>query len=310
MKYEQWLEIWLEHYVKPSAKRRTYDIYWQIAYKRVIPQMGGYDLAELSPMVIQRFVTDMLNHGNRRTGKGLSASTVNLVITIMQNSLKTAFDVGKIDDNLARKIKRPKLKQKSVSCFTIIEQKTIERAVLSDERKKMFGVLLCMYTGLRVGELLALTWSDVDFQRGVLSVDKTCAVDKSPSGASQLVDEPKTESSKRLIPIPKQLVPIMREMRRKRDSKYVVSQDGKSVGIRSYQRSFELLLERLNIKHKGFHSLRHTFATRALECGMDVKTLSEVLGHKNATVTLNRYAHSLLEHKTDMMNRVGKLFLQ
>ena len=70
---------------------------------------------------------------------------------------------------------------------------------------------------------------------------------------------------------------------------------------------FELLLKRLNIPHKGFHSLRHTFATRALECGMDVKTLSEILGHKNPTVTLNRYAHSLMEHKADMMNRLGKL---
>ena len=77
--------------------------------------------------------------------------------------------------------------------------------------------------------------------------------------------------------------------------------------LRSYQKTFELLLKRLDLPRKGFHSLRHTFATRALECGMDVKMLSELLGHKNATITLNRYAHSLLEHKTDMMNRLGKL---
>ena len=73
------------------------------------------------------------------------------------------------------------------------------------------------------------------------------------------------------------------------------------------KRSFELLLEKLEISHRGFHSLRHTFATRALECGMDVKTLSEILGHKSPTVTLNRYAPSLMEHKKDMMNRLGKL---
>ena len=86
-----------------------------------------------------------------------------------------------------------------------------------------------------------------------------------------------------------------------------MSMGGNAVSIRSYQRSFELLLKRQNIVHCGFHSLRHTFATRALECGMDVKTLSEILGHKNPTVTLNRYAHSLLEHKAAMMNRLGKL---
>lgn len=77
--------------------------------------------------------------------------------------------------------------------------------------------------------------------------------------------------------------------------------------MRSYQRSFEQLLKKLDIRHRGFHSLRHTFATRALECGMDVKTLSEILGHKNPIVTLNRYTHSLLEHKSAMMNRLGKL---
>ena len=86
---------------------------------------------------------------------------------------------------------------------------------------------------------------------------------------------------------------------------HFVSAKGNAVSVRSYQRSFELLLRHLNIAHKGFHSLRHTIATRALECGMDVKTLSEILGHKNPTVTLNHYVHSLMEHKQeDMMNRL------
>ena len=107
--------------------------------------------------------------------------------------------------------------------------------------------------------------------------------------------------------VSKQLLPILKGIKKKNDASFVVSAKGKSVSVRSYQRSFELLLKRLNIPHKGFHSLRHTFATRALECGMDVKTLSEILGHKNPTVTLNRYAHSLMEHKADMMNRLGKL---
>ena len=74
-----------------------------------------------------------------------------------------------------------------------------------------------------------------------------------------------------------------------------------------YQRNFSKLQERLNIPHKGFHALRHTFATRALECGMDVKTLSEILGHKSATVTLNRYVHSMSDYKKEMMNKLGKL---
>lgn len=122
-----------------------------------------------------------------------------------------------------------------------------------------------------------------------------------------IIDEPKTATSRRVIPLPKQLLPILKGIKKKSHSPFVVSANGKPVSVRSYQRSFELLLKKLKIPHRGFHSLRHTFATRALECGMDVKTLSEILGHKNPTVTLNRYAHSLMEHKADMMNRLGKL---
>lgn len=136
-----------------------------------------------------------------------------------------------------------------------------------------------------------------------IRIDKTCHDTKK----GRVINAPKTNSSKRLIPFSKQLLPIFRELKNNQSKYIVVQKDGIPISVRSYQRSFELLLKRLNIPHKGFHSIRHTFATRALELGMDVKTLSEILGHKNAIVTLNRYVHSLMEHKSEMMNRIGKL---
>lgn len=308
MKYNEWLGVWLENYIKPSVKQKTYNIYFQMIEKHINPTIGGYFLEDLTPMILQTFVTRLLNEGNLKTHEGLAVSTVNLIVTIIQSSLKTAFMLGEAKEYVADKIKRPRLTQKSVSCFSVVEQKKIEQAVSAQD--KMFGVVLCLYTGLRIGELLALTWQDIDFQRGLLSVSKTCYDGKTERGFGQIVDEPKTQSSKRVIPIPKQLLHALKELKRINKSDYVISSGGKPITVRSYQRSFELLLARLGISHKGFHSLRHTFATRALECGMDVKTLSEILGHKNATITLNRYAHSLLEHKTDMMNKLGKLFLQ
>lgn len=308
MKYNEWLGVWLENYIKPSVKQKTYNIYFQMIEKHINPTIGGYFLEDLTPMILQTFVTRLLNEGNLKTHKGLAVSTVNLIVTIIQSSLKTAFMLGEAKEYVADKIKRPRLTQKSVSCFSVAEQKKIEQAVSAQD--KMFGVVLSLYTGLRIGELLALTWQDIDFQRGLLSVSKTCYDGKTESGFGQIVDEPKTQSSKRVIPIPKQLLHALKELKRINKSDYVISSGGKPITVRSYQRGFELLLARLGISHKGFHSLRHTFATRALECGMDVKTLSEILGHKNATITLNRYAHSLLEHKTDMMNKLGKLFLQ
>ena len=215
--------------------------------------------------------------------------------SVIQNSLRTAHLIGLTAEYIADKLKRPKLKEKTVECFTLAEQKQIEQAVMGGKKDKLYGILLCLYGGLRIGELIALQWSDIDFAKGMLTVSKSCHDGK----GWLIIDEPKTVTSRRMIPLPKQLLPVLKGVKKKSDSPFVVSANGKSVSVRSYQRSFELLLKKLNIPHKGFHSLRHTFATRALECGMDVKTLSEILGHKNPTVTLNRYAHSLMEHKQD-----------
>ena len=303
MLYKEWLSEWLENYVKTSVKERTYGKYADIIRIRLIPALGDYELNDLPPFIVQRYITELLHHGNLKNGEGLSANTVNLIIAVIQSSMETAHSIGLTDEYKMDKIKRPRMQEKQIACFSPSEQKIIEQAVLTDKRDKMIGILICLYTGLRVGELLALEWADIDFSKNELKVSKTC-YDK---GRSRITTAPKTTSSVRVIPIPKQLVPILKQRKKQCKSQFVISENGTYISIRSYQRSFELLLKRLNISHQGFHSLRHTFATRALECGMDVKTLSEILGHKNATVTLNRYAHSLMDHKRDMMNRLGKL---
>ena len=303
MKYIAWLMQWLENYVRPSVKVRTYERYRLIIEQHIKNKIGGIELDGLSPLVLQSFITELLQSGNRKTGKGLSANSVNAVISVLQNSLKTAHLLGLTAEYTADKLKRPKLNEKPVDCFTLAEQKQIEQAVLNSKKEKLYGILLCLYSGLRIGELIALQWNDIDFAKGILTVSKSCHDGK----GGLIIDEPKTASSRRVIPLPRQLLPILKGMKKRSGSPFVVSANGKSVSVRSYQRSFELLLKKLKIPHKGFHSLRHTFATRALECGMDVKTLSELLGHKNPTVTLSRYAHSLMEHKADMMNRLGKL---
>ncbi len=308
MKYKEWLNIWLENYVKPSAKVRTIEIYERIIQKQISGALGEKDLSGITAMDIQLFVTGLLKSGNRATKKGLAASSVNTVITVIQSSLKTAVTLGYVPKNVAEGIKRPKIKSREITCFTVAEQKKIEEAALSDKRRKMFGVVLCLYTGLRIGELLALTWADVDLQKGIITVNKTCHDGMTEHGYGRISDEPKTQASKRVIPVPRQLLPAMRKLKKAEKTEYVVSFEGHPLTVRSYQRSFALMLDKIGIGHKNFHSLRHTFATRALECGMDVKTLSELLGHKSATVTLNRYAHSLTEHKQNMMNRLGKLF--
>lgn len=307
MKYRIWFEEWLTHYIKPSSKQRTFEQYSRAAQIHILPYLGDIELTDLTPFVLQKFITGLTENGNKRTGKGLSPNFVKTILSIVQNSLKTAHLVGYLPEYSANKIKRPKPKEKQVECFSAWEQKKIEEAALSAKKDKYRGIILCLYTGLRIGELLALTWNDIDFDKNILSVTKTCHDGNENGKHIRIIDTPKTENSRRQIPLPKTLVKMLKEMKKKSKCEFVIADGERPVFIRSYQRMFELFLKKLKLSHKGFHSLRHTFATRALECGMDVKSLSEILGHKNAMITLNRYAHSLWEHKAEMMNKLSKM---
>ncbi len=303
MKYKEWLKEWLDYYVKPTTKERTHMKYRRIVENHIDTALGDFEMDKLTANVLQHFAVEMTN-------KGLSANTVNVILSVIKSSLRRAVLLGVIDKEYSSAVVRPKIREKRVECFSKDEQKKIEAYISESDKPKLFGILLCLYTGLRIGELLALEWADIDLQKGTISISKTCHDSWNNGHYIKVIDTPKTECSQRTIPIPKQLIPRIKEQKKHTNGNFVVI--GKSeygVGVRSYQRTFENLLKKLDVEHKGFHSLRHTFATRALECGMDIKTLSEILGHTNASITLKRYAHSMLEHKTEMMNRVGKLLL-
>ena len=310
MKYKEWIKQWLDIYVKPSVKEKTYINYSTIARVHLIPEIGDYELDELTLPVLQRFVVELGENGNKLRGGGLEPSTMGVIISVLQRSLKFAFEIGISTAEHTSHLKRPKIIQKNVECFTVSEQKKIESYLLSLQPNKKLGVLICLYTGLRIGELLALKWSDVDAGYNFISVNATCR-DACVNGMQiRVLSTPKTATSRRIIPVPKQLKPYLKALKRISKDEYIISGNKeREVSVRSYQKMFSNLLKRLNIKHRGFHSLRHTFATRALECGMDIRTLAEIMGHKNPQITLNRYAHSMIEHKIAMMNRIGK-FLQ
>lgn len=307
MTYKNWLEEWLNNFIKISNKQRTFERYKNIISLHILPHLGDYNIEDLSPIIMQKFISHLSQNGNKRTNKGLSSNYINGIVSIIQSSLKKAHILGLVTDYNADKIKRPKLVEKQIVCFTLCEQKKIEKHIAESNRQKLKGVILCLYTGLRIGELLALTWNDIDFAKNTLSVTKSCHDGYINSKHCVIIDTPKTQNSTRQIPLSKPLINLLKQLRKNTQSKYIISHNNKPILVRSYQRTFELLLKKLNIQHKGFHALRHTFATRALECGMDVKSLSEILGHKNTTITLNRYAHSLWEHKANMMDKLGKL---
>ena len=301
MLYKEWLNEWLELYVKVSTKERTYKKYRLQTERYIIPVLGEYESDQLSAVRLQRFSAALME-------KKLAASTINGILFLLKSSLKKAVSLGIARKQYSDAVVRPKAREKRIMCFDKTEQKKIEGYILANNTPYLIGILLSLYTGLRIGELLALTWEDIDFQKGTATISKSCCDSWENGHYIKVLDTTKTQSSERVIPLPKQIIGYLKLVRRQTGARFVVAAKSEyGAQIRSYQRSFEHLLKKLDIERKGFHALRHTFATRALEIGMDIKTLSEILGHRNPTVTLQRYAHSLMEHKMEMMNRLGRL---
>ena len=243
MLYKEWLSNWLENYVQPSVKQRTYTRYKEIVEQHINSQLGELDLSEITPYMLQCYIIELLKSGNLRTGKGLSANSVNSIITVIQNTLKTAYSLGIISEYVGDKIKRPRASEKKVDCFSVSEQKKIEHYILNEKNTRFFGVLLCLYAGLRIGELLALEWSDIDMNKGELRINKTCHYGKDENGVfGRITDIPKTQSSIRTIPIPKQLIPLLRAAKKKSLSTHIVANGSNLISIRSYQRMWMVIL--------------------------------------------------------------------
>lgn len=135
-----WLDEWFRNYIQPSSKIKTCERYSEIIEKHLKVKLGEYELDELTPLVLQRYVTGLMQSGNIVTGKGLAANSVNGIITVIQNSLKLAYTLGELKEYTADKIKRPKTKEKEVSCFSLAEQKKIEQAALSSKKRKFIGI--------------------------------------------------------------------------------------------------------------------------------------------------------------------------
>ena len=338
----EFIDEWLKHCVRHTVKARTYAAYSETARLHITPILGGLMLRELTGAGLQRFMSGRLTGGNLKTGGALSAASAELIRVVLSLALAAAAERGLLTDNPMGGVKRFRNEGKKAEAFTTDEQRKIEEYITAKGKPEYIGIMLSLYTGLRLGELLALEWADVDFKQGFLSVTKTARYERlsntpsaspppfylrgelndgsnpatPPVGSERvcrgtygfITDTPKSRASRRVIPLPKDILPLLKEAKRNAKSKYVIARgDGKRIPTHSYQYGFQALLRKCGVRPRPFHTLRHTFATRALEIGMDAKTVSELLGHSSAAFTLNRYAHSMTEYKARAMNKLGIL---
>ena len=282
----EWLKSWLES--QGTLKATTKQIYKSHIDNYINPNLGKIPLKKLNGDVLQGFINDL----------DLSASTVKTIFSIIKSALSSAEDNGLIS-NIWGKVKLPKKDKSIVQILTVTEQKRLESMLVSSFD---IGVWISLYAGLRIGEVCALKWSDINFETSILTVNGTQV--RTESGVE--IISPKSKSSKREIPISQKLIDKLKALPHTCD--YVLSKNNKPVDVRTYRRYFKKLLQDANLPDIKYHALRHTFSTRALEVGMDYKTLSEILGHSSVGITLDLYAHSLKEHKRNEMNKLDNIY--
>ena len=294
------LKMWLEAR-RPSIKESSYASYRHKLEKQLIPYFGKLKYCKLDLGQISKFISD-------KFADGLSAKYIADLVIMMKSAAKWA-EINHNYANLIRNAELPKKKIKKTAVFTTEEQKKIISTAKKEHTNTGCGVMLSMFTGMRIGEVCALKWADIDFELKVLHITKTVQripVYEQKSKTAVKVTAPKSESSVRDIPLPDFIINMLNEYRGN-DSEYILSGTEKFVEPRTLENRYKALLKKADVPSLKYHATRHTFATLALQQNFDVKTLSEILGHSNPNITMAVYVHTSMERKSACMNRLQAL---
>ena len=250
---------------------------------------------------VQQFVID-------KCASGLARKTVRDMVAVLKSIVKYGNKHG-IFHFEEWEIEYPTdTENKLLPTLSLNHQRILMNHLIEQPTQQNIGVLLALCTGMRIGEVCALQWEDVDFTQRIITVRHTVGriYNCELKTTERIHTSPKTKNSCREIPISKQLFQSLKTVRKQSQSPYVVGTSTQSKEPRSYRDYFSRLLKRLNIPHLVFHGLRHTFATRCIESQCDYKTVSVILGHSNVATTLNLYVHPNLSQKKKCIDRMSK----
>lgn len=297
--YQEILEEWITD-KKYIIKEQSYIKYINLINKHINPLLGDYNYKNLNNKDVEKF----FQHADI---KNLSSSTKKTIIYIIKSSINYGVDrnIRKPLGDIDLKIKKAKSK---VVYFTKHEQETLENYLESKNDIRALGIFLCLYTGIRLGEVCGLKWSDVDFNNKSITINRTVqriknTNDSNGNKTKKIVSTPKSETSKRTIPLPDFLYSMMLKYK-SNNNHYILTDSEDFKDTRVFEKYLENTLKKCYIRNLNFHTLRHTFATRSIESGMDIKTLSEILGHASYHITLDIYVHSTIDQKRDCINNL------
>lgn len=291
---------WLEHIGK-ERRHSTLVKYYGI-YSKYLSVLNSYRLSDLT----QNHIDEVFYLSENMESKQLQ-KTVSVTLNQILKFAGQKYEIHSLGYEKYIKIER----KKTVEVFNRSEQVRLMTYLYEGEKDiYKIGILLCLCTGLRLGELCALKWIDIDCDMRILHVTSTVqriAVKGYATKTALYEGAPKSECSLRDIPLPNELIMLLKKYGNK--GMYVIK-GSKPAEPRTYQNKLKKYLKEAGIDHKNFHVLRHTFATNCIESGMDVKSLSEILGHANVKITLNRYVHPSMEKKRQYINKLSAIYGQ
>ena len=292
-------EAWLDQ-KKLCLKQSSFAQYSCIMRKHILPYWGKRNIRDLTGNDVNSFV--------KALSERLSAKSVRDILNVFLQVIRFAEKKHGIHIDLEG-VARPKAQQSNLPVLSPDEQRRLSGYLRANPNRVNIGVLLLLYTGIRIGELCALQWEDIDIANHMISVTKTIQriAEPNPTAGAKtrvIIDTPKSRNSVRLVPSPSFLTGILSALQAKQ-TQYLLTGENKPMEPRLFQTKFKSALKTASVAETNAHALRHTFATRAIEQNIDIKSLSEILGHSAVKFTLERYVHSSAELKRAGVERLA-----
>ncbi len=303
------LFLWLNS-ILINIKKSTADTYLIIIDNHIIPIMGNMPVNMVTTEFLNKFIAEKINSGRLDGKGGLSAKTVQNIVSVLKSAFKYAEKIYGIN-NPTNFVTVPKVDKKEIEVLNDREIETIRQYCTNHSDYFALVYELCLSTGIRIGELCALQCEDIDFDNGTLIVRKTVQRVKNNATSANnktkvIITSPKTKNSYRKIPLPEKLLKKLKEFTDlKKGKDFIFSPDNKKTfDVRTIQKKFASILQKCGIRNVKFHILRHTFSTKWVNSGFDIKGLSEILGHSSVNITLSLYVHPSVETKRKQINEL------
>lgn len=294
--------------VCPKIKESSAAKYHNMLEHYLLPHLGDVSVEEITFARIEALSTQLLSErgiGGRKLSPKTVSDLVGLLHSILRYAAKNGYPVPHSTFGAKIKTQLPRMR-----VLTIQEQERLCRYLRQNPSNTSTGILLALFTGMRIGEVCALRWEDISLSEGVVSVRRTIQRIQrfQPEGPKTkvIMTVPKSPCSIRQIPLPQELLDILTDDAALRRGFFLTGNEERWIEPRTLQNHFKRAASACGIPDVNFHALRHTFATRCVELGFDAKTLSEILGHSSVTITMNRYVHPTMEMKRDSMQRLAK----